>query len=222
RRSALHGPDDAASQSEHPRAEEHRAQLPGVTCVQLRSRRAREIGTVMRFDRRLLATIGIAATLAACEQERFVGPNAPLDGDSDDFLLDLKDAGGFPAGVSTITSFELVADVTNPDAFQRSGDAALYNPGVVRYEVHTGTRVAGQDPRLPALDPLPDPSAVSTAFARIMGPEYWGANMWDLYMRWNGMEPGVRYTFAIERLATQVNGLVDHLEMLLYGVVTEP
>lgn len=176
----------------------------------------------MRFDRRLLATIGIAATLAACEQERFVGPNAPLDGDSDDFLLDLKDAGGFPAGVSTITSFELVADVTNPDAFQRSGDAALYNPGVVRYEVHTGTRVAGQDPRLPALDPLPDPSAVSTAFARIMGPEYWGANMWDLYMRWNGMEPGVRYTFAIERLATQVNGLVDHLEMLLYGVVTEP
>ncbi len=176
----------------------------------------------MRFDRRLIATIGIAAMLAACEQERFVGPNAPLDGDSDDFLLDLKDAGGFPSGVSTITSFELVADVSAPDAFQRSGIGALYNPELVRYEVHEGTRIAGQDPRLPELAPLPDPSAVSTPFARIMGPEYWGANMWDLYMRWEGMEPGARYTFALERLATKVNGLVDHLEMLLYGAVTEP
>src|SRR5690606_25269924 len=176
----------------------------------------------MRFDRRLIATIGLAAMLAACEQDRYVGPNEPLDGDSDDFLLDLKDAGGFPAGVSTITSFELVADVTNLDAFPRSCDAALHHPGLVPCEAPTGTRAAGPDPPLPALDPLPDPSAVSTAFAGIMGPEYGGANMWDLYMRWNGMEPGVRYTFAIERLATQVNGLVDHLEMLLYGVVTEP
>lgn len=176
----------------------------------------------MRFDRRLIATIGLAAMLAACEQDRYVGPNEPLDGDSDDFLLDLKDAGGFPSGVSTITSFELVADVSDPDAFRRSGIDALYNPSVLRYEVHAGTRIAGQDPRLPALAPLPDPSAVSTAFARIMGPEYWGANMWDLYMRWNGMEPGARYTFALERLATKVNGLVDHLEMILYGTVTEP
>ncbi|HEX7090332.1 MAG TPA: DUF1659 domain-containing protein [Longimicrobiales bacterium] len=179
--------------------------------------------TVMRFDLRLLAIVGVVATLTACEQERFVGPDRSLDGDSDDFLLDLKDAGGFPGGESTITSFELVADVEgNPDAFQRAGKDGYYNSANSRYEVHAGTRIAGQDPRLPALAPLPDPSAVSTAFARIMGPEYWGANMWDLYMRWTGLEPGAVYTFALERLATRVNGLVDHLEMILYGEVTEP
>lgn len=138
-----------------------------------------------------------------------------------ELALDLAAAGGVPQGPLLIESFRLVVDTAGQtDVFQRAG-ADGYHVGT-EYQVHTGQRIAGEDPRLPALAPLYAPEEFSADFARIMGPEYWGSLMWDFYMRWYGAEPGKVYTYSIERLATIVNGAPDALEFMIEGEVTQP
>lgn len=147
--------------------------------------------------------------------EHQVGSAAP------ELALDLASAGGVPSGPLGIETFRLAVDTAGQtDVFQRAG-ADGYHIGT-EYQVHPGQRIAGQDPRLPALAALFAPDDFSSDFARIMGPEYWGANMWDFYMRFYGFEPGATYTYSIQRLATVVNGAPDAMEFMIEGEVTEP
>jgi hypothetical protein len=163
------------------------------------------------------AAIGIAG---ACTDLTDPGDHQ-LGDPAAELALDLASAGGVPSGPLAIETFRLAVDTAGQtDVFQRAG-ADGYHVGS-EYQVHPGQRIAGQDPRLPALAPLFAPEEFSSDFARIMGPEYWGANMWDFYQRFYGFEPGATYTYSIQRLATVVNGVPDAMEFMIEGEVTEP
>lgn len=176
----------------------------------------------MRATLRLLTGALLVASVSACEDDPFVGPQEALDGFSSDFLLDLSASGGFPGGESRVTAFSLVADTAGvSDVFERAGADGYYQG--FRYIFDRGVRIAGEDPRLPALAPVHDPDAFATSFARLQGPEWFGPPyIWDFWMRWLGLEPGATYTYALERLGTRVNGSLDQLELVLEGEVTDP
>lgn len=174
----------------------------------------------------LVLAAAFAATLAACDDltepnEHRLGEPAP------ELALDAAAAGGVPAGTFAVEQFILIADTVGVrDVFQREGADGYYSLAVAptrgRYIFDPGVRIAGRDPRLPALDPLPDPGRFRTVFARLQGPEWFNLAIWDFFMRWDGLEPGKAYTFAIERLATRVNGILDALEFFLEGEVEQP
>lgn len=137
--------------------------------------------------------------------------------------LDLAAAGGVPQGPLTLENFKLIVDtVGNSDVFQRAGADGYYSLSATRYYFHTGVRIAGEDPRLPALEPVYNPDGFVTQFAYTWGQERYNDPLWDWYMRWDGLEPVATYTYAIERLATIVNGAPDALEYIIEGEVTEP
>ncbi|MGD8700015.1 MAG: hypothetical protein PVJ43_12030, partial [Gemmatimonadales bacterium] len=165
------------------------------------------------------ATLGITG---ACTDMTNPGEHK-LGGAAPELTLDLAAAGGVPRGPLLIESFRLAVDtVGQTDVFQRAGADGYYIPANFRYQMDNGARLAGQDPRLPALSPIFAPEDFAVDFARVMGPEYWGSNMWDFYMRWYGFEPGATFTYSIERLATVVNGAPDAMEFMIEGEVTEP
>lgn len=175
-----------------------------------------------RYAPLALATF-LCLGLSACEEEltdpgeHIVGSSAP------EIRLDAADAGGVPSGALSLEGFRLIVDtVGQSDVFQRAGADGYYTPSASRYHMHNGGRIAGQDPRLPALAPLYAPEEFRADFARVMGPDYWGAPLWDFFMRWYGLEPAGTYTYSIERLATIVNGAPDAMEFLIDGEVTEP
>ncbi|UCC48890.1 MAG: anti-sigma factor [Gemmatimonadota bacterium] len=182
------------------------------------------MNVVRRFDTHislaLAAALGLG--LAACEDltdpnEHRVGVPAP------EVALDVAAAGGVPSGGLTLENFKLVVDTAGiDDVFQREAADGYYSTTYVRYYVHTGVRIAGQDPRLPALAPVYAPEGFVTQFAYFWGPERYGDDIWDFYMRWDGLEPVATYTYALERLATHVNGVLDAVEFLLEGEVSEP
>jgi hypothetical protein len=177
-----------------------------------------------RFNRNTSLALATAVALgvaAACADltdpaKHRVGDAAP------EINLDLASAGGVPRGPLAIENFKIVVDtVGQTDVFQREAADDYYSNN--RYYVHTAVRIAGQDPRLPALAPVYAPEDFSTSFAYFWGPERHTEPMWDFYMRWYGLEPSVgMYTYSIERLATIVNGSLDALEYIIDGEVTEP
>lgn len=179
----------------------------------------------IRFNRNISLALAAAAALgfAACEDltdpgQHRVGKPAP------ELALDRAAAGGIPRGPLAIENFKLIVDtVGQADVFQRAGAFPDYS--LPYYHVLNGVRIAGEDPRLPALAPLYSPEDFSTALDRIWGPERFGddTDIWDFFMRWYGFEPSVgTYTYSIERLATIVNGSLDALEYTIEGEVTEP
>jgi hypothetical protein len=168
----------------------------------------------------LAAALGLG--VAACED--LTDPNEHRVGDpAPEVALDVAAAGGVPSGALSVEDFEFIVDTVGvSDVFQRAGADGYYPPGQWRYVFDSGVRIAGQDPRLPALAPLPDPELFSTGFTRVMGPEWFGPMLWDFYMRWYGLDPAKTYTFSVERLALSVNGALDALELIIDSQVTEP
>jgi hypothetical protein len=162
----------------------------------------------------------------ACDNESLTNPGEhKLGGTAFEFTLDAGEAGGLPTGSLRIQDFVLIADTAGvADVFGRLAADNYYRLDGTnrRYLMHEGTRHAGTDPRFPALKPLPNPAALATTWLRIMGPEWWKENLWNVYIRWQGMQPGQRYTVALERLGTRVSGAPDHLELLLDGEVENP
>jgi hypothetical protein len=163
------------------------------------------------------AALGIAGACADLTNpgEHRLGNPAP------ELAFDLSLAGGVPRGPLALENFKLIVDtVGNNDVFQREGADGYYSSTFIRYYVASGVRTAGQDPRLPALDPVPE-NFSTASWSQIWGPERHTEPMWDFYMRFYDMEFGT-YTYSIERLATIVNGSLDALEFMIDGRVTEP
>lgn len=180
-----------------------------------------------RWLLRSLASLLLAASLGvglwSCEDDltepgkHRVGELAP------EVRLDAAAAAGVPSGGLLLENFRLIADTAGvSDVFAREGADGYYVAAQNRYRFESGVRVAGQDPRLPALAALPDPELFVTVFAILGTPERFGVLLWDFFMRWDGLELGQTYTYSVERLATQVNGALDQVEFLLEGEVTEP
>lgn len=165
------------------------------------------------------AALGIAA---ACAISDLTEPGQHHLGDGADMYLDLALAGGVPRGPLTLETYRLVVDtVGHNDVFQRAGADGYYSSTDLRYDMHTGVRIADQDPRLPALATVYAPDDFATYRAYVQGPETFGTEIWDFWMRWEGMGRERTYTFSIERLATIVNGSLDALEFIIEGEVTE-
>jgi hypothetical protein len=172
-----------------------------------------------------LAVTAVLAIAAACSISDLTEPGQHHLGDGADMSLDLALAGGVPRGPLRLEGYRLFVDtVGQTDVFQRAGADGYYSLANLRYLMHTGVRIAGQDPRLPALAPIYAPEEFSIEFAYLWGPERYGdhIDIWDFYMRWYGFEFGKTYTYSIERLATIVNGSLDALEFIIEGEVTEP
>lgn len=175
-----------------------------------------------RYAPLALATF-LCLGLSACEEEltdpgeHRIGESAP------EIRLDAADAGGVPSGALGLENFKLIADTAGvSDVFARAGADGYYVSSQNRYRFESGVRIAGEDPRLPALAPLDSEDPFITQFAILGTPERFGVLLWDFYMRWDGLELAQRYTYSIERLATRVNGTLDLLEFMLEGEVTEP
>ncbi|UCC48833.1 MAG: anti-sigma factor [Gemmatimonadota bacterium] len=170
----------------------------------------------------LVAALGFAAP---CTISDLTEPGQHQLGSGVEMALDLALAGGVPRGPLTLEAYRLVVDtVGQTDVFQRAGADGYYSSTRLRYIMDTGVRIAGQDPRLPALAPVYAPEEFSTNFAHLWGPERYGddVDVWDFYMQWRGLGWGLTYTYSIERLATIVNGSLDALEFFIEGEVTEP
>lgn len=169
-----------------------------------------------------LAAVAALGLSGACTDLTNPGQHQ-LGSAAPELALDLASAGGVPRGPLALENFKLVVDtVGNSDVFQREGADGYYSTTYTRYYFHTGVRIAGQDPRLPALAPVYSPDDFSTSFAYTWGQERYDFPIWDWYMRWYGLEPAAPYTYALERLATIVNGAPDALEYIIEGEVTEP
>ena len=185
------------------------------------------MNVVRRLDTHISLALAAALGLAAAACDDLTKPNEHRVGlPAPEVALDVAAAGGVPSGGLALENFKLVVDTAGiDDVFQREAADGYYSTTSVRYYVHTGVRIAGQDPRLPALAPVYAPEAFYTeTWSTVWGPERYGddIDIWDFYMRWYGLEPVGTYTYAIERLATHVNGVLDAVEFLIEGEVSEP
>lgn len=185
----------------------------------------------MRTMERTLARAGIlavagAALIAACSDTDKL---YEVEGDPIfQAPVDVAQAAGVPTGDLAINRYKVIGyDLDVPDAFGRATTTASglfgHNTGTSSGNYWgVGLHTAAQDPRLPALTAA-GPSGGGAAF--IGGPDAWMGpgefNFWFDGTTTVGV-PGTRYVAALARYAVVPRGELDHAEMLLEGVVTNP
>lgn len=185
----------------------------------------------MRTIERTLARAGAlavagAALIAACSETDKL---YEVEGDPIfEAPVDVGQAAGLPTGELVLDRYKVIDyDLDVPDAFGRATTSA---GGLFGHNVGTSSgnywgvalHTRAQDPRLPALTAT---AATGGGAYFIGGPDAWMPdgqfNFWADGSTTVGV-PGTRYVAALARYAVVPRGELDHVEMLLNGVITDP
>ncbi len=178
------------------------------------------------------------ALLAACEHGDPVSEGGGPLGRAT-LISSTASAATLPAG--TATSFTRFGGFTTAvtDAFSRMPTNATQARrtqayiGVASFSAWEWLPDAGRnaspemlDPRLPAIQSTTAMLDLDNGFMDLYAPNpgsgYPGADFWELYTVFAGLDPNKQYQVAFVHYRLQVNGELDHVERLLTGTVTQP